>query len=127
MQWRSGEFYHSLNSDNIDGSIVCFENIHPKWSYVKTNEYGNVTEVAEKKVISNQATTGVYFYKKGSDYVKYGKQMIEKNIRTNNEFYVCPVFNEFIGDGKIIKTFTVDKMNGLGTPEDLNNYLNNNK
>jgi HAD superfamily hydrolase (TIGR01509 family) len=127
MQWRSGEFYHSLNSDNIDGSIVCFENIHPKWSYVKTNEYGNVTEVAEKKVISNQATTGVYFYKKGSDYVKYSKQMIEKNIRTNNEFYVCPVFNEFIGDGKIIKTFTVDKMNGLGTPEDLNNYLNNNK
>jgi HAD superfamily hydrolase (TIGR01509 family) len=127
MEWKSGEFYHSLNSDNIDGSIVTFENVHPKWSYVKTNEYGNVTEVAEKKVISNQATTGVYFYKKGSDYVKYGKQMIEKNIRTNNEFYVCPVFNEFIGDGKIIKTFTVDKMSGLGTPEDLNNYLSNNK
>jgi hypothetical protein len=59
--------------------------------------------------------------------VKYGKQMIEKNIRTNGEFYVCPVFNEFIGDGKIIKTFTVDKMSGLGTPEDLNKYLSNNK
>ena len=127
MDWKSGEFYHSLNSDNIDGSIVTFENVHPKWSYVKTNEYGNVTEVAEKKVISNQATTGVYFYKKGSDYVKYGKQMIDKNIRTNNEFYVAPVFSEFILDGKIIKTFTVDKMSGLGTPEDLNNYLSNNK
>lgn len=127
MEWKSGEFYHSLNSDNIDGRIVTFENIHPKWSYVKTDDYGNVTEVAEKKVISNQATTGVYFYKKGSDYVKYAKQMIEKNIRTNGEFYVCPVFSEFILDGKIIKTFSVEKMHGLGTPEDLNNYLSTHK
>jgi hypothetical protein len=49
--------------------------------------------------------------------------MIEKNIRVNNEFYVCPVFNEAIGDGKEIRTFEIQKMMGLGTPEDLTTYL----
>ena len=49
--------------------------------------------------------------------------MIEKNIRVNNEFYVCPVFNEAIKDNKKIKTFHIEKMWGLGTPEDLNSSL----
>jgi hypothetical protein len=50
--------------------------------------------------------------------------MIEKNLRVNNEFYVCPVFNEAISDGKEIRTFEISKMWGLGTPEDLSTYLN---
>lgn len=125
VEWNSGEFYHSLNTDNVDGSILIFESIHPKWSYVKTNEYGNVVEVREKEVISNKASVGIYYYAKGSDYVKYAQQMIAKNLRYKNEFYVAPVYQEAIEDGKIIKTFTVDKMWGLGVPEDLNSFLEN--
>ena len=53
--------------------------------------------------------------------------MIEKNIRVNNEFYVCPVFNEAIDDGKQIRTHEAKGMWGLGTPEDLEYYLNNYK
>ena len=49
--------------------------------------------------------------------------MIQKNIRINGEFYVCPVYQEAIDDGKLIKIFHIDKMWGLGTPEDLNYYL----
>jgi hypothetical protein len=86
-----------------------------------------IEEVAEKNPISDIATVGVYYWGKGSDYVKYAEQMIEKNIRVNNEFYVCPVFNEAIADCKIIKTFHIEKMWGLGTPEDLKYYLENHK
>ena len=86
-----------------------------------------MSEVAEKKPISDNATVGIYYWKRGSDYVKYAEQMIEKNIRTNNEFYVCPVFNQAIEDGKQIRNFNVNKMWGLGTPEDLNYYLENHK
>lgn len=124
VEWKSGEFYHSLNTNNIDGSILTFENSHPKWSYVRTDEYGNVTELKEKKVISNHATVGIYYWAKGSEYVRCAKQMIEKNIRVNGEFYVAPVYNEAIAEGKIIKTFEVQKMSGLGTPEDLQTFLN---
>ena len=82
--------------------------------------------MAEKKPISDIATVGIYYWKKGSDYVKYAEQMIEKDIRHNNEFYVCPVFNEAIQDGKKIKTFDIENMWGLGTPEDLDFFLKNN-
>jgi HAD superfamily hydrolase (TIGR01509 family) len=124
IEWKSGEFYHSLNTNGVDGSILTFENRHPKWSYVNYDEYGNVLEVREKEVISDKATVGIYYWAKGADYVHYSHQMIAKNIRVNNEFYVAPVYNEAIQDGKIIKTHQIDKMWGLGTPEDLNTYLN---
>ena len=52
--------------------------------------------------------------------------MIEKNIRVNNEFYVCPVYNQAIEDEKKIKIFQIDKMWGLGTPEDLNTFISSN-
>ncbi len=72
---------------------------------------------------TNNATVGIYHWKRGSDFVKYADQMIEKDIRTNNEFYVCPVYNEAIKDGKKIRASLVDEMWGMGTPEELNNFL----
>ncbi len=125
IEWDSNEFMYKMIEQKLDGGIVTFTATHPKWSFAKVNEYGYVTEVAEKNPISDIATVGVYYWAKGSDYVKYAEQMIEKNIRVNNEFYVCPVFNEAIGDGKKIKTFNIEKMWGLGTPEDLKYYLEN--
>ena len=123
IEWNSNECLYAFTADSIDGGIITFEATHPKWSYAKLGEDGFVSEVAEKNPISNMATVGIYYWKKGSDYVKYAKQMIEKNIRTNNEFYVCPVFNEAIGDGKKIRVKNIEKMWGIGTPEDLNYFL----
>jgi HAD superfamily hydrolase (TIGR01509 family) len=125
LEWDSNEFMYKMIEQRVDGGIVTFTSTHPKWSFAKVNEIGDVIEVAEKNPISDIATVGVYYWSKGSDYVKYTEQMIEKNVRVNNEFYVCPVFNEAIGDSKIIRTFNIDKMWGLGTPEDLKYYLEN--
>ena len=124
-EWDSNEFMYKMAEQNVDAGILSFKSTHPKWSFAKVNEFGCVTEVAEKKPISDIATVGIYYWAKGSDYVKYAEQMISKNIRVNNEFYVCPVFNEAIKDNKKIKTFNIEKMWGLGTPEDLNHYLKN--
>ena len=127
LEWDSNEFMYKMIEQKVDGGIVSFQATHPKWSFAKVDEYGYVTEVAEKNPISDIATVGVYYWAKGSDYVKYAEQMISKNIRTNNEFYTCPVFNEAIADCKQIKTFHIDNMWGIGTPEDLNNFLENYK
>jgi len=127
--WDSNETLYAFNNDNVDGGIVTFPATHPKWSFAKLGDDGYVCEVAEKKPISNHATAGIYYWKHGSDYVKYAEQMIAKDIRVNNEFYVCPVYNEAIEDGKKIriKEIGVDDMWGLGTPEDLNYFLENYK
>ena len=127
VEWDSNEFMYKMNETNADGGIVSFEATHPKWSFAKVNKQGLVTEVAEKNPISNIATVGFYWWKKGSNFVKYAEEMIQENIRVNNEFYVCPVFNQAIKDKKEIRTFNIDKMWGLGTPEDLKYYLENYK
>jgi beta-phosphoglucomutase-like phosphatase (HAD superfamily)/dTDP-glucose pyrophosphorylase len=123
MEWNSNECLYAFNADGIDAGILTFKATHPKWSYAKIGEDGFVSEVAEKKPISDNATVGVYYWKKGSDYVKYAEQMIEKNVRTNNEFYICPVFNEAIADDKKIRVKEIERMWGIGTPEDLNYFL----
>jgi len=127
VEWNSNECMYAFSADSIDGGILTFKATHPKWSYAKLDEHGFVSEVAEKKVISDQATVGIYYWRRGSDYVKYAEQMISKNIRTNNEFYVCPVFNEAVDDGKKIRVKNIEKMWGIGTPEDLNYFLDNYK
>lgn len=127
VEWNSLEFFYKMNEQNLDAGIVSFRATHPKWSYAKVDEDGFVTEVAEKNPISDIATVGIYYWKQGKDFVKYAESMISKNIRVNNEFYVCPVFNEALLDNLKIKTFDIPKMWGIGTPEDLDYFLKNYK
>jgi HAD superfamily hydrolase (TIGR01509 family) len=127
VEWDSNEFMYSMVGDNVDAGILTFKSNHPKWSYAKLDDEGFVAEVQEKNPISETATVGIYYWSKGSDYVKYAEQMIEANKRVNNEFYVCPVFNGAIEGGKKVKVFNIENMWGLGTPEDLNHFLENHK
>lgn len=129
VEWNSNEVLYAFTTEGIDGGILTFPSTHPKWSYAKLSESGFVSQVAEKQPISTNATVGIYYWEKGKTYVSCAERMIEKNIRTNNEFYVCPVFNELIQDGgKVrIKHISADGMWGLGTPEDLKHFLSNYK
>ena len=125
IEYQPQNFSLIKNLTDCDSIVFTFNAVHPKWSFVKVNSRGFVTEVAEKKPISNIATCGIYWYRKGSDFVKYAESMIEKEIKVNNEYYIAPVYNELIQDGKTLTPFYVHQMWGIGTPEDLNNYLKN--
>lgn len=129
LEWDVKNFIEKVKINDCDGIISTFVDNDSilketsKWSHVKMGEDGIVTEVAEKIPISNIATTGIYYWKHGSDFVKYADQMIEHNIQVNNEYYVCPVFNEAIEDGKKFIIDNCERMWGIGTPEDLNYFL----
>ena len=121
VRWKYAEFMQVINDRHADAGILTFPASDPKWSYAR-EENGYVVEVAEKRPISDKATVGIYYWRKGSDFVRCARQMIAKNIRVNNEFYVCPVFNEAIALGLKVVTHDVVSMEGLGTPEDLCAY-----
>jgi len=123
INWNNQHFLSYLREKDADGGIVTFIATHPKWSFVKIDQEGYITEVAEKKPISNIATVGIYYYKKGKYFVEAVEQMIKKDIRVNNEFYVAPTFNEIIGEGKKVLPYPVAEMRGLGTPEDLKRFM----
>lgn len=125
VEWSSCDFMYSLLSSEVDGGILTFQASDPKWSFAKLNDIGYVTEVAEKNPISDVATVGIYYFNRGREYVQFAEQMIEQDIRVNNEFYVCPIYNEYIKSQKKIRTHNCNKMWGLGIPDDLKYFLKN--
>jgi NDP-sugar pyrophosphorylase family protein len=112
---------------DLDGLIMTMKSRDPKWSYAKTNAQGLVTETAEKKVISENATVGIFNFRRGRDLVRSAEQMIAENVRVNGEFYTCPCYNYLIRDGARIGVYGIGEeyngMYGLGVPADLDFFL----
>ena len=119
------EFIEDSKRRALDGCILTFYSDHPKWSYAKVDDKNLVTMIKEKEVISPYATVGIYYFKKGRDFVNSAEEMIANNDRVNNEFYVAPVYNYFIKKGAKTGVYNIkeSQMHGLGTPEDLELYL----
>jgi dTDP-glucose pyrophosphorylase len=120
MNWNSKPFVEELNRNPNTSYIVTFNNNDPKCSYVRI-ENGKVSEVREKKVISNIATVGIYHWKTTEDFYIDAEEMIRRDIRDNNEFYVAPVYNLSIERGLDVNVFNIGKTEFLpvGTPNDL--------
>lgn len=125
VEIKIDDFIEKATKNKMDGTIMTFQASHPKWSYARLDNNKKVVEVAEKKLISNHATVGIYYFKKGSDFVNAAQSMIRKDIRHNNEFYVCPVYNQLITENKNIGIYDIrpEQMHGLGTPEDLSHFM----
>ncbi|MCM1513157.1 MAG: glycosyltransferase family 2 protein [Oxalobacter formigenes] len=121
-------YIDALHRNNLDGLIMTMRAHDPKWSFVGFSEKGEVDRVVEKEVISDEATVGIYNFRRGSDFVNGALRMINKNIRVNGEYYVAPVYNQLIENGAKLGVFNIGKegegMYGLGTPEDLEDFLN---
>lgn len=100
---------HDFIERGLDGGVVIFDDIHPRWSFVKLDEKGLVIEAAEKRPISRNATAGFYYFNKTSYFFEAAKRMISKNASVNGSFYVCPVFNEMILQQLSIGTFRIKK------------------
>ena len=121
------DYINDCFTKKLDGSILTFIDkfSDPKWSFAKIDQYGLVTKVREKEVISQYATVGIYLYNKGRCFVDAAIDMIINNDRVNNEFYTCPTYNYLITEKKKIGIYNMDfeQMHGIGTPEDLELYL----
>ena len=116
---------HVMEILDADGLILTFKSNSTNYSYAQLDKDGNVTKTAEKKAISPNACVGIYGFKKGSDFCKYAREMIERDLRTKNEFYISPLYNVLIEDGKKIVTEDVDKMHIFGTPDEYHFYKDN--
>ncbi len=122
------EYLDAMQSRELDGMIMTMKSSDPKWSYARTDAEGLVVETAEKKVISSDATVGIFNFAHGSDLVRSAEQMIADNLRVNGEFYTCPCYNYLIKGGKRIGIYGIGEeyhgMYGLGIPQDLEFFLN---
>jgi NDP-sugar pyrophosphorylase family protein len=123
MIWDQAEFERWLTTSKLDGAMFVFDSDSTKNSYVEVDADGIAMRTAEKQVISPHATTGIYVWARGGDFIRAAESMIEKDLRVNSEFYVCPVYNENIANGARIGIYSPTEHWPIGTPEDLEYYL----
>ena len=124
MDWDETKFKAWFLDSGLDGAIMTFDSQSPKNSYAEVNDQGLVTRTAEKQVISKHATNGIYVWRKAGDFFRAAEEMISTNIKQNNEFYVCPVYNINIKWGQKIGLYHIgDDHWPIGTPQDLTIYL----
>lgn len=121
------DYLDAMDHDGADGLIMTMTATDPKWSFIRADGDGWVTDVVEKRPISREATVGIYNFRHGSDFVAAAERMIEAGERSNGEFYVAPVYNQLISSGRRIAYRNVgaegEGMHGLGTPPDLEHFL----
>lgn len=127
IEWNMLAFQQRMKEQEAQGGILTFKGQGTNWSYAATDEFAqSIIRVAEKEQISEDATAGLYYFREGRFFIESAQSMIDQDIRTNNEFYVAPVYNEFIKTRKAI-IFPVDAVYQLGTPIELEAYLNDQK
>jgi len=120
------QYLSAMHARNLDAQIMTMKANDPKWSFIKISDRGLVSTVVEKVVVSDEATTGIYNFKSGRDFVRAAEAMIREGLRVNGEFYVAPAYNQLIQEGCRIGYFNIGRegagMYGLGTPTDLDTF-----
>lgn len=127
VDFSCAAYVEDARQRNLDGSILTFRNPERdvKWSFARVDQSGLVAEVREKVAISDIATVGLYYFATAQGFIDAAVDMISRNDRVNNEFYVCPVYNYAIRNGGRIGIYEVpeESMHGTGTPADLKDFL----
>lgn len=123
LDWDAKEFLDGLT--DLDGSVVTYTSDNPKNSFIKLNEDGYAINIAEKQPISDTALIGLHYWKRGKDFVKSAENMITHQIKSKNEYYIAPTYNELIEKGFKIASYHIDKNQyiSLGSPEDVTIYM----
>ena len=116
------DFAEFCDIHKADVVLGCFLSTSPKNSYVRVNDDGQIIEVREKEVISNIATNGLHWFRRGSDFVRAAEKMIAADDRVNGEFYIAPSVNYLIAEGLKVMPFFFNLHFPIGTPEDLQKY-----
>lgn len=121
------DYLHRFTISSLDAACLTFSSVHPRWSFVKTNNDGLVIETAEKRPISKSAIAGVYWYKRGSDFVHNSMASIKHGSSLEGKYFISPVFNEYVLSGKRVGHITVpnEQYHTFYSPQKIEEYESN--
>lgn len=97
-----------FDKPEIDGGVVCFDSVHPQWSYARIIDGNKLIETAEKEPISRHAIAGLYYFARGRDFVASAMSSIIKNRNHSGMYYTSSVLNEMILHNKNLRTYQIE-------------------
>jgi dTDP-glucose pyrophosphorylase len=115
---------NSFRKNNVDCGVICFNSVHPRWSYIRVNDQNEVVETAEKHPLSNHAIAGFYYFSHGNDFIEAAKQVIRKRETYNDHFFISSTINEVILNNKKVGYYEIspDKYHSFYSPERIAEY-----
>jgi NDP-sugar pyrophosphorylase family protein len=133
MHWNYNDFEQFINETGCEGCVVCYTGFHPhmlgsdNYAFCKSNENNEIIEIREKQPFTDNkmsefASTGTYYFRKGKYVKKYFKQLMDEDLNINGEYYVSLAHNLLIRDGLMNLVYEVPHMLQWGTPFDLDIY-----
>ncbi len=101
-------FLNKLMAMDASAGALCFDSVHPRWSFMRCDEKGAVMEVAEKRPISRHAIAGVYYFRNGKEFIDHAQRHILRGATARDSFFIAPVLNEYILAGASVAKVDVD-------------------
>jgi hypothetical protein len=126
FEWNKDKYIEYLRETNTDADVIIVNENTDKFSYIQLDENNFGIKLAEKEVISNNALVGIHYWKKGNFFVDSGTELIKRNIRSKNEYYVSLSYNLLIEQNIKVTAYKLDdteKYLSIGTPEQVYDYL----
>ena len=131
--WDYRHFKAHIDAVECDGCVICYTGFHPhmlgsdNYAFCRTDDTNKILEVREKQPFTDDkmsefASAGNYYFKKGSYIKKYFKQLMDEDININGEYYVSLIYNLMVQDNLDNRVYEVPYMLQWGTPGDLDTY-----
>jgi NDP-sugar pyrophosphorylase family protein len=116
----------TFRAADLDAGVITFPSIHPRWSYVRCDDSGQIVEAAEKRVISRKAVAGFYYFRRGDDFVRAAMKMIMTGATTKGRYYIAPTLNQLILEGRRVGEYPIesDQYHSFYSPQKVREYEN---
>jgi dTDP-glucose pyrophosphorylase len=105
---------------DLDGGVVVFRSIHPRYAYVRLDENQQIIETADRRPISQNACAEFFYFRKAELFLDAAQDLIRKDVRSEGRFPISLVFNQMllrqmrIGVYPIQKEQYVPRSSGFG-------------
>ena len=111
----------TIKNTTIDGLLGAFNSNDSKLSFIELDSEF-VKRTKEIEPISDIASTGLYVFSYGKDFVDAAEFMLSNSLNTNNEYYVSELYNILIKRGKKFVIDLAEDFSPLGTPDDIKKF-----
>jgi hypothetical protein len=126
FEWNKDKYIDYLRMSNTEADVVIVNETTEKFSYIQLDDNNYGVKLTEKEVISNNALVGIHYWKKGKYFVDSGVELINRDIRSKNEYYISLSYNLLIEKNIKVTAYKLgdnEKYLSIGTPEQVYDYL----
>ncbi|WP_424360151.1 glycosyltransferase family 2 protein [Methylocystis parvus] len=120
-----GGLLRRFRNSQAAAGVVTFRSVHPRWSYVRLDQSGDVIQAAEKSVISEHAVAGLYYFRTARIFVEAAMATIAANDSVGDSYYIAPSLNQVILKNERVMRLAIPEQDyhSFYSPQKIKDFL----